>query len=185
MGRSECSFTVTLLDVQNQVVTLQLNGKESTLVCSAVYANPSPAGRDRLWQRLVQLRSSFMFPWLVIGDFNEVAFLSKVKGGTFCIQRAQRFRDMMEECDLLDVGSFGGRFTWFRKTQTGQSISKKLDRAICSVGWRHMLQEAVVEVLPPVHSDHSPLLLHCQGFKMSMENRPFRFMASWSTHPAF
>ncbi|XP_057432083.1 uncharacterized protein LOC130724829 [Lotus japonicus] len=92
---------------------------------------------------------------------------------------------MVERCELLDLGAIGSKYTWFRRTDLGQSTSKRLDRALDDVEWRHLFPEAVIENLPRIHSDHCPLLLRCGGFDDTRGKRPFRFLAAWASHPLF
>ncbi|KAL6551940.1 hypothetical protein OROGR_008094 [Orobanche gracilis] len=67
----------------------------------------------------------------------------------------------MEDCELLDMGAFGSKFTWFRRGSVAGSVSKRLDQCLGDVRWRLLFPEAVVENLPRVHSDHCPMLLRC------------------------
>ena len=51
-------------------------------------------------------------PWMLAGDFNEILFAHE-KGGR---QRNQwcmdKFRQVLEECGVEDVGYEGDKFTW-------------------------------------------------------------------------
>jgi hypothetical protein len=53
------------------------------------------------------------------------------------------------------------------------------------VRWRLDFQDGSVEVLPRMHSDHSPLLLRCCPNPNLIINKPFRFEAAWIYHPQF
>lgn len=85
--------------------------------------------------------------------------VSEVKGGSFCMQQARHFLSMMETCNMVDLGAFDSKFTWFRNPATRCFISKRLDRGLGDVCWHHTFLEAVVENFPRVHFDHCPLLL--------------------------
>lgn len=39
---------------------------------SVVYASPKKLNRKILWNNMVVVSESHNFPWLVIGDFNEI-----------------------------------------------------------------------------------------------------------------
>lgn len=155
MGAKNRNFAITVVDTHHQVVIVQLVGMERTWTCSAVYASPTPHGRDGLWDHLFHLKRRLMSPWFLIGDFNEIAYPSEMKNGIFCSQRAQRFLAMMERCELIDLGAIDNKLTWFRRTVAGQSTARSLDRALGGVDWCHLFPEAVIENLPRMHSDHS------------------------------
>lgn len=92
---------------------------------------------------------------------------------------------MMDNCDMLDLPTTRGKFTWHR-TCTGQRrIAKKLDRCIANLDMRLQFPEAFVEVLYRSRSDHNPILLRCGGLPLAEGNHPFRFEAAWITHPEY
>lgn len=69
-------------------------------------------------------------PWMVLGDFNEVLLPSEQRGGSFVHSRALAFSNVLNGCDLADIHSVGGQFTWFRNWQGRRILSKKLDRGV-------------------------------------------------------
>lgn len=42
-----------------------------------------------------------------------------------------------------------------------------------------------MENLSRVHSDHSPILVHCGEHRAGRAHRPFRFVAAWADHPRY
>lgn len=64
-----------------------------------------------MWGHLKQLRESLHGPWLLLGDFNEVLLPSEVREGSFFRSRAAKFAEVMEHCNLLDLGATGSAFT--------------------------------------------------------------------------
>ncbi|XP_016207116.1 uncharacterized protein LOC107647559 [Arachis ipaensis] len=76
-------------------------------------------------------------------------------------------------------------FTWFWRTDGFRKIAKRLDK-VCSNGdWRLLFPEAYAEVLCHLHSDHCPLLVRCLEAPMKRGARPFRFQATWTSHPEY
>lgn len=54
--------------------------------------------------------------WLVLGDFNSYLRVSDKQGGV--VQKAYELRQFcscVTDCDLLEMGVQGDRFTWERK----------------------------------------------------------------------
>lgn len=100
--------------------------------------------------------------------------------------RCESFLSWINECNLIDLGFIGPRFTWRGPQWQGMDrVYKRLDRALCNISWRTRFDEAVVMVLPRTNSDHHPLLVTMQGVPISSVNKPFRFEASWIKHTCF
>ncbi|XP_020218787.1 uncharacterized protein LOC109802010 [Cajanus cajan] len=91
---------------------------------------------------------------------------------------------LIDDCNLLDLGATGLRFTWYRN-QLGFPLAKRLDRALCDTKWQTLFPNAFVENLCQVYSDHCPLLVRCGSLIETKKNRPFRFQAAWATHKGF
>lgn len=51
---------------------------------------------------------------MVLGDFNSIAADHERKGGApnFAIRSMRNFCSMIQECNLLDAGFQGSKFTW-------------------------------------------------------------------------
>ncbi|XP_020231352.1 uncharacterized protein LOC109811919 [Cajanus cajan] len=98
--------------------------------------------------------------------------------------RASQFLEVLNDCNLLDMGAKGLCFTWYRNHR-GSVLAKHLDRAVCNVAWQAMFPEAYVENLCRVYSDHCPLLLCRDGSRDKAQDQPFRFQAAWATHRDF
>ncbi|MCI18871.1 RNA-directed DNA polymerase (Reverse transcriptase) [Trifolium medium] len=120
-----------------------------------------------------------------MGDFNEIVHPSEQKGGKFSHSRAAVLLNVMDKCNLVDIGMMGGMFTWNRPCTGNRMVYKRLDRALDDVSWRMAFPDAYVEVLCKFHSDHNPLILQC-GLPLHNDGpRPFRFEVAWITHPNY
>ena len=104
----------SVLDIFPQVVSLKIGEGANAWICSAVYGCPIPSHRDELWDHLVVLRQNFSLPWMLMGDFNEIILPHELKGGVFSFRRARKFAEVLDACNLMDVGSTGNLFTWSR-----------------------------------------------------------------------
>ena len=47
----------------------------------------------------------------------------------------QLFREVLDECNFMDLGFKGFPFTWSKHYRTGVSIWERLDRAIATAEW--------------------------------------------------
>lgn len=88
-----------------------------------------------------------------------------------------KFRRVVSECNLGDLGFKGSKFTWSNKQDSGSFVKERLDRALATPEWCGRFPNSLVEVLPVTTSDHKPLWLR---FNSSFRLAPklFRFEAS-------
>ncbi|GAU43787.1 hypothetical protein TSUD_378120 [Trifolium subterraneum] len=156
-------------------------------ILTVVYASPRDNERNETWQKLRNLADTINIPWLMIGDFNEIAKLDEKKGGAPTdIRKCHNFNNWINECKLIEVTTVGTRFTWRGPKWNGRDrVFKKLDRVLCNVAWRLRYHEGYAKVLPRIHSDHHPITILFEGNPNVGRNRPFRFEAAWVTHEDF
>ncbi|KAL7201796.1 hypothetical protein ACSBR1_033489 [Camellia fascicularis] len=155
-------------------------------VLDVVYASPNPNLRDQLWHDLEDVADTMQQPWLVTGDFNDYANQRERRSfsANHNTSRTQKFLDRVNRCNLIDLGSSGPRLTRTNNRQRLANTMKRLDRALCNAEWRTMFPKATIRVLPRTYSDHSPLVVYKQGMHtLNPRNRPFRFEATWMSHP--
>nr|KYP43188.1 hypothetical protein KK1_035380 [Cajanus cajan] len=179
-----CSANISEFASHPQAISFKVVEGSKSWVCTAVYANPRVDLRQQVWAHLRELGGRIKLPWLVLGDFNEIMLSTKCRGGRFSVSRASQFLEVLNDCNLLDMGAKGLRFTWYRN-QHGVVLAKRLDRVVCNVAWQAMFPEAYDENLCRVYSDHCPLLLRREGSRDNSHDRPFRFQAAWATHKDF
>lgn len=91
----------------------------------------------------------------------------------------------MDNCNLLDLSTIDGRYTWHRNNNGHRILFKKLDRKLANVDWWFAFPEAFVEVLCRLHSDHNPILLRFNGLPLARGPRPFFFEAASIDHEAY
>ncbi|CAJ2670486.1 unnamed protein product [Trifolium pratense] len=182
MKNSSSQVNTSIIDYNAHSITFSLSRGHSQSTCTCLYASPNPTIRTSLWSYLTTLSHGINGPWMLIGDFNETLLPSDQRGGTFSPSRAAIFSKFLENCNLLDLTTTGGRFTWHRNTQGTRSLSKKLDRGISNVEWRLAFPEAFVDILCRFHSDHNPIFLRFGGLPLARGPRPFRFEAAWIDH---
>ncbi|MCI07925.1 RNA-directed DNA polymerase (Reverse transcriptase), partial [Trifolium medium] len=165
-----------------QCISFIVNKGSDKWLCSAVYASPVATMRPFLWEFLDYISKTVSLPWLAIGDFNDILLPREQKGGVFSNSKADLFASNVDKCGLIDLGSFGTKFTWQGKCRGGRIVHRRLDRGLGNYDWRMKFPEATVEHLVRRHSDHNPIYLRCSNVMLGHEDRPFRFQAAWFTH---
>ncbi|KAH7838491.1 hypothetical protein Vadar_027204 [Vaccinium darrowii] len=181
--------SVFTISINPQVIhaKIQKNGYQDW-VLSALYAKPNPRLREILWEGLKEFASSINHPWAAVGDFNDTATAgeSRSTGSDTNHGSRRRFTNNINDCNLVDIGSSGPRFTWTNGRQGSANIQKRLDRGLCNEEWRSLFPEGTITTLPRTYSDHNPLLLHLHGnISFIPTNKPFRFEAAWIVDPSF
>lgn len=74
---------MTLCRKEFQFVHIKVNSQNNgSWMLTAVYASPSEVGRKNLWEALQNIADNMNEPWLIVGDFNEVASITEKKGGS-------------------------------------------------------------------------------------------------------
>ncbi|KAL8141079.1 hypothetical protein V2J09_007100 [Rumex salicifolius] len=101
-------------------------------------------------------------------------------------RRCRRFSGLVEELGLLHLGFSGPRFTWSQGEDIPTHPAERLDKALCSVEWRILFEDAAVRHLARLGSDHAPILINTGGFSDDyLRHRPFRFQAAWLLYNKF
>ncbi|CAJ2657672.1 unnamed protein product [Trifolium pratense] len=147
-----------------------------------VYASPMEMNRNLLWRDIESIAQNMSEPWLVAGDFNDIACAAEKKGGAVASNRkCNIFNARIEACSLIDMGAMGPKFTWRGpKYHGGQRIFQRLDRALCNGQWRLQFPDGFVKVLTRLDfSDHHPILISPIEVPHPNAPRQFRFESAW------
>nr|KYP50869.1 hypothetical protein KK1_027334 [Cajanus cajan] len=150
---------------------------------TVVYGSPHPQFRIELWRDLKKIASEIRGAWSLIADFNAVLADNERQGGslTSCHRGDNAFRELVRECNLINMGYQGNPFTWRRGM-----LYEQLYRVLMNLEWQLTFPQADVFHLNLMKSDHCPLLLKFDtSWQASRCRRPFRFEAAWLTHPDF
>ncbi|KAL5546642.1 hypothetical protein UlMin_006329 [Ulmus minor] len=144
------------------------------------YGNPHRELRKFSWELLHRLSSLSNLPWLVVGDFNEIACDEEKRGGPPRSLTAMiNFSHALANCSLHDLGFKGPQFTWNNNSAGTKNIQERLDRMVAHPVWKDMFPNYRVYHLDFLHSDHRPL--HLTLNQKPTRNRPrgFRFEPFW------
>ncbi|KAL7245899.1 hypothetical protein ACSBR2_001101 [Camellia fascicularis] len=175
--------------VSNQYIQATIHREDyEEWIFSVVYASPNPAIKDNLWEDLERTATNMHQPWLVAGDFDDFIDLSERRSFSHnhTATRTQRFRDRINNCNLIDLGSVGPRLTWTNNKQGLANTMERLDRAMSNDQWQALFTEGTGRTLLRTYSDHSPLVVFTQRMHHSNPlNKPFRCEAAWFCHSNF
>ncbi|KAL3733434.1 hypothetical protein ACJRO7_022887 [Eucalyptus globulus] len=150
---------------------------------SFIHASTTFQERVRLWSFLKDSNYNHTsFPWLCIGDFNEVLYhWEKFWRKEVHRYRIAAFRDFLDACSLMDIESKGCVFTWSNNREGNALVKKRLDRAICNMEWWVLYPNVEAFAFLAIGSDHSPILLSLNPTKLKRK-KMFRFETYWLEH---
>lgn len=94
-------------------------------------------------------------------------------------RRVTFFRGMMDDCRLRNLATKGVSYTWWNKRGEGEAMRERIDRFLANSDWVFACPMSLVNQLPMVGSDHSPLVLHI-SFQDKIGKRLFRFELVWA-----
>ena len=143
-----------------------------------VYGYANSTRKQETWSLLCCLHHKYTFPWLCAGDFNELLWSHEKLGlGPRQDSKMKEFRDVLDECGLMDLGYTRDKFTWKGKRADGLDL-ERLDRAIASNEWFSHFPGTKVQHLLTHSSDHKAILIKLGGITPCL-NRPFKFEQMW------
>ncbi|XP_031094434.1 uncharacterized protein LOC115998904 [Ipomoea triloba] len=168
------SYSDNYIDV---IVTME---GESPWRLTCFYGFPERARRHQAWTLLRDLKSHSNLPWVVIGDFNDIASHSEKRGHISHPDNLIRgFNDTLQDCALFDLGMQGHKFTWERGRGSEHWVEEQLDRAVASSEWRELYGNAKVLNILATSSDHSAIFLDLKGRPVRRVGRRFKFESAW------
>ena len=119
---------------------------------------------------------------MCIGDYN-AALHSTDKLSKRPVQSSQMeaFREVLEHCQLQDLGFRGYKYTWNNKRPGEANTRGRLDRATATADWRAKFPLSTVHHLSSHASDHLPIMLHVQSARKSRykKQKGFKFEEVW------
>ncbi|TXG63522.1 hypothetical protein EZV62_010516 [Acer yangbiense] len=139
---------------------------------SGIYGDPNPSNRMNTWTLMRRLKEVDNLPWVCGGDFNELLSMSEKLGGSEkAIRDIIRFRQVVDDCEFIDLGFSGPKFTWNNMREGRDNVQERLDRILASTNWRNMYQQITIEHLGFNTSDHRPLLMDWDRNTAYLHNR--------------
>lgn len=155
---------IEIISTHPQFTTLQIDDKATfPWSISLVYGSPDQHLRRKLWSDLTAPNPDLHTPWLLVGDFNSVTCREEVSNKEgFSHSRCADFNSWIAREGLIDLGFVGSIFTWMRGINDTNFKGAHLDQALGNVEWKLLFPNALVEHLPIIGSDHSPLHVNTQ-----------------------
>lgn len=88
--------------------------------------------------------------------------------------------ELINYCELRDLGFVGPKFTWLFQQRDGLQIRERLDRALGNIDWLNIFSMETLYHLSSSTSNHSPLFLHFKNRPSRRRKRKlFRFESMW------
>ncbi|XP_058774472.1 uncharacterized protein LOC131648760 [Vicia villosa] len=148
-----------------------------------IYAPCNSLGRKEMWLQLINLKRNVVGEeWCIGGDYNSVLYKEERIGkyGGHLGKDCEAFQRFVEEMDIIDLPSVGGRYTWF--SGYGNAMSR-FDRFLVSDSLisRWNLENRMVG--KRINSNHCPVWL--KSVNGDWGPKPFRFNNGWFKHEEF
>ncbi|XP_074266842.1 uncharacterized protein LOC141590131 [Silene latifolia] len=128
-----------------------------------VYGLNKDKERESLWDSLIHISRGIDTAWMVGGDFNSLLHLNKRIGGAEVTwSDITPMRQMVDQCELMELKSTGSFFIWNNKQEVGTKVYSKLDRVLVNGEWLDDFPECLSHFLPEGLFDHCPCLIKFQ-----------------------
>jgi hypothetical protein len=99
------------------------------------------------------------------------------------------FRECLEDCELVDLGFTGPKYTWTNKQDADSNVRVRLDRAVGNGAFTAMFDDCHVENVITTSSDHMALSISLDTFSSPSVRPPvqrgFCFEAAWLRSPEY
>ncbi|KAK2401272.1 hypothetical protein QL285_050878 [Trifolium repens] len=110
-----CSLSLnpTLLNVDDQHISIAVDMEGKTFGIAAVYASTCYLRRRNLWIALSQIQSQHLLPWCFLGDFNTILGSHEYRGNSFPARLPMsEFKNWTDTNNLIHLQTHGAFFTW-------------------------------------------------------------------------
>lgn len=160
----------------------RVNGK--LFLLTAICASPCFEKRKLLWSSFINLAPLLNKPWLILGDFNDIAKPSeKFGGGPPSTTKLNFFNHFLNCGGLLDLGFVGPLSLGLMVGKT-YTILELVLTLLMLPHWITLFPVTKIYHLPRVKSDHCPILLQTSPIRF-YGTKPFRFETMRMSHKDF
>lgn len=128
----------------HHIDTVVCNKSGKVWRCTTIYGHPETSQKQHTWTLLKGLASLSSHPWCCCGDFNEILhFHEKTRGNDKSVDSIAGFRDVVQACNLTDMGYKGYPFTWLNRRYKPHHIEERPNRFLCSKTWYNHFQSSI------------------------------------------
>lgn len=85
-----------------------------------------------IYNEVTDFKASLDIPIILIGDFNQVAHFSKIKGHLRTNSGITVFNDWIDKNAFINLPLNGRKFTWRR-----ENLNSRIDKCSCNGQWLH------------------------------------------------
>ncbi|XP_074297456.1 uncharacterized protein LOC141628183 [Silene latifolia] len=160
-----------------------VQGEGGTWRVTGFYGWPAVCDRHLSWELMRELGAgNDNRPWVCVGDFNEILFVTEMKGGDRPQWQMNNFRYAVDDCGLRDVDFEGYEFTYDNGQAEDDNRQLRIDRAMGNKRWFEMFPRAKLIHMDREWSDHASikLMLNHRDEEQGMSGgRIFRFEQMW------
>ncbi|XP_074306084.1 uncharacterized protein LOC141641313 [Silene latifolia] len=150
-----------------------------------VYGLNKDKERESIWDSLIHISRGIDTAWMVGGDFNSLLHLNERIGGVEVTwYDITPMRQMVDQCELMELKSTGSFFTWNNKQEVGTKVYSKLDRVLVNGEWLDDFPECLSHFLPEGLFDHCPCLIKFQT-RGNKKGVPFKYFNMWAMSEDF
>ncbi|XP_074298347.1 uncharacterized protein LOC141629207 [Silene latifolia] len=102
---------------------------------TVVYGSNDEEERLNLWNDLKHIKDSWVGPWCICGDFNNLLDFNERLGRPVHWSDITEFRDCVDYCEVVDIKAQGAFFTWNNKQESSTRVYSRLDRFMINGDW--------------------------------------------------
>lgn len=148
---------------------------------TGMYGQLNASKRGETQALIFSLRNNEGSTWIVLGDFNEIAYQSEKWGNRLNPeQQVAKFHDMMPLCELQDLGFIGASQTWSNNRDDNYKICKTLDCFVVNYEWSSLFLQVTVRHGLATYSYHLLSWMDTNGHQVTSQgSKPFRFELMW------
>ncbi|XP_021728759.1 uncharacterized protein LOC110695841 [Chenopodium quinoa] len=146
-----------------------------------LYGWPKEEERYKTWNLIKFLCEETTVPIIFGGDFNEILSCGEKEGGVERVRKEMEgFQNVVNDCELRDLGFNGSWYTWERGKTMDTRVRERLDQFLASLSWTYLFSNFGVEHLVRYNSDHATILLKSKSqIKKKKKKKSFKFETSW------
>ncbi|XP_074296627.1 uncharacterized protein LOC141626994 [Silene latifolia] len=124
------------------------------------YGAPKASLRASVLNELESCLESLEYPYLIVGDFNQVEFpCDKWSSCSTKINGASFFSEWRIKNELVDIPFKGPHFTWCNNRRGFDFVYERIDKALASKDWFSIFPNTGLKHYPIQIYDHAPIEL--------------------------